>query len=251
MSELINTSVDGRVLTITMNRPAQKNALTQEMYGAIADALNRLDSDDQLRAAIITGAGDAYTAGNDIMDFAQGDRAEELPVVRFLHAIRDTEKPLIAAVNGVAVGVGLTMLLHCDLVFASEAASFRAPFPYVGVVPEAGSSLLLPQAVGNAWANDLVLGGRTLTAQEALQIGLISRLYPGETLIEETMKTAQTIAAQAPEAMKKSKRLIRSNRPAVAERMQEEGVLFAEQLASPEFAECAAAFMQKRPPKFD
>lgn len=234
-----------------MNRPDQKNALTHAMYAAIADALEELNTDDTLRVATITGAGDAFTSGNDLMDFAAGNTDGPPPVLRFLDNIRDAEKPVIAAVNGIAVGVGLTMLLHCDLAFASNTARFKAPFPHVGLVPEAGSSLLLPQALGNAWANDILLAGRTLDADDALRAGLISRVYSPAELIEKTNETAAIIAAQAPNAMKKSKRLIRSNRPDVIERMKAEGVLFDEQLRSPEFAECAAAFMQKRAPKFD
>ncbi len=173
------------------------------------------------------------------------------PVVRFLENIVNCDKPVMAAVNGPAVGVGLTMLLHSDLVYASEAATFRSPFPHLGVVPEAGSSLLLPMTVGNAWANDIFIAGRVLNAAEALSAGLVSRVFPAASLMGECRSIAASVAAQAPNAMVQSKRLIRSNRDAVFERMQKEGAIFNAQLKSPEFTVSAAAYMQRRLPEFD
>ena len=250
MTQHISVSELDRVLVIQLDRPERKNALTQAMYGAIADALDAATADDQCRAVIITGTGDAFTAGNDLTDFATGATEGKPPVQRFLETIRDTDLPVIAAVNGVAVGVGLTMLLHCDLAFAAESATFRAPFPQVGVVPEAGSSMLLPLTVGMAWANDILLAGRVLNASEALQAGLVSRVLADDELLDRAMEVAQSLAASAPNAMRQSKQLIRQHRAIVAERMADEAVRFAAQLASPEFAECTAAFMQKRKPVF-
>ena len=251
MTDHIQTEINDKIITITIDRQAQKNALTHEMYAAIADGLEQLDRDDSLRAGMITGAGDVFTAGNDLMDFAGGLPEGKPPVFRFLDNIRDCSKPVIAAVNGPAVGVGLTMLLHCDLSFAAQSATFRAPFPMLGLVPEAASSMLLPLTVGTAMANDVFLGGRVLTADEALQAGLISRIFPNADLLNETSKVVAHIASQAPNAIKKTKHLVRSNKEEIKTRMGEENVLFAEQLKSPEFAEAAAAFMQKRAPKFD
>ena len=251
MTSLVRTDRDGRVLTITMDRPDKKNALTHAMYAAIADALQLAHDDAQVRCVVITGAGDSFTAGNDLGDFAAGMPDDKPPVVRFLENIVNCDKPVMAAVNGPAVGVGLTMLLHCDLAYASETATFRSPFPHLGVVPEAASSLLLPAAVGNAWANDIFIAGRVLTAAEALSAGLISRVFTPGALMDECRKIAATIAAQAPNAMLHTKRLLRLNRDAVRERMGIEGEIFNAQLKSPEFMVAAAAYMQRRLPEFD
>ncbi|MCB2099050.1 MAG: enoyl-CoA hydratase/isomerase family protein [Parvularculaceae bacterium] len=251
MTHHVVTERDGRVLTVTMNRADKKNALTHDMYLAIADALELAHAEPQIRCVIITGAGDSFTAGNDLSDFAAGLPEGKPPVVRFLEAIVNCDKPVMAAVNGPAVGVGLTMLLHSDLVYASERATFRSPFPHVGVVPEAASSLLLPMTVGNAWANDIFIGGRVLSAAEALSAGLISRIFPAASFMEECRKISVAVAAQAPNAMLHTKRLIRANRDVVIERMKKEGEIFNAQLKSPEFMLAAAAYMQKRLPEFD
>ena len=251
MSEHVEIELADRVLTICLNRPDRLNALTHAMYAAVADGLERAAEDPDVRVVVISGKGRAFTAGNDLGDFAAGMPEGEPPVYRFLNALVNAPKPLIAAVNGHAVGVGLTMLLHCDLAFAAESATFRAPFPQLGLVPEAASSLLLPRALGNAWANDILLAGRKVNAKEALFAGLISRVYEDEQLLPNTMKTALAIAAQAPNATLKTKELIRSGKQAVIEQMAKEGEVFDAQLKSAEFAEAAAAFQEGRPPKFD
>lgn len=250
MTNLVKTERDGRVLSIIMNRADKKNALNHEMYAAVADALQLANDDAQVRCVVITGEGDFFTSGNDISDFAAGLPEGKPPVVRFLENLVRCDKPVMAAVNGPAIGVGLTMLLHADLAYASETATFRAPFPHVGVVPEAGSSLLLPLSVGNAWANDIFIAGRVLNVEEALSAGLISRVFPAAALLPECKSIAARIAAQAPTAMRATKRLIRGNRDVVLARMQDEGALFNEQLKSPEFMEAAMAYMQKRLPDF-
>ncbi|WP_084421188.1 enoyl-CoA hydratase [Henriciella litoralis] len=252
MTDHIKTQLADRILTITINRPERKNALTQAMYGAMADAINDANTNKAIRAIIITGEGDLFTAGNDLTDFASdiARKGGKAPVQRFLEAIRDAEKPLIAAVNGPAIGVGLTMLLHCDIACAAETADFRAPFTQLGLVPEAGSSLLLPATVGNSMANEILLAGRVLSASEALACGLVSRVVPTADILATATGIAAKIAASAPSAIVKSKALIRGNRDAVEARMTAEGKVFAEQLKSPEFAEAAAAFAQKRKPVF-
>lgn len=250
MTDLVKTHIADRILTITINRPARKNALTQAMYGAMADAIVSANDDTAVRAIIITGEGDMFTAGNDLGDFAAGMHEGKPPVQRFLEAIRDAAKPLIAAVNGPAIGVGLTMLLHADIAYASERANFRTPFTALGLVPEAGSSLLLPLSVGNSMANEILLAGRILTAEEALACGLVSRVLPADELMPAAMACAAKIAASAPMATRRSKALIRANRDAVAAQMAAESKVFSEQLQTPEFAEAAAAFMQKRAPVF-
>lgn len=251
MGNHVRVEVDARVMTITLDRPDVKNALTHDMYCAIADALIEADDSGEIRCVVITGVGDAFTAGNDLREFAQGMPEGEPPVMRFLEALRDMDTPVIAAVNGVAVGVGLTMLLHCDLAFASENATFSAPFPRVGLVPEAGSSMLLPRALGTAWANDIILAGRTLTATDALVAGLVSRVVPAEELPDLAHEVAGRIASFAPNAMRESKRLVRSDRDRVIEQMNRENEVFLPRLKSAEFAEVAAAFKEKRAPEFD
>lgn len=251
MTDHVTVGRAGRVMTITMARPDKKNALTHAMYAVIADALAAAHEDAGVRCVIITGAGDSFTAGNDLGDFAAGLPEGKPPVVRFLENIVNCDKPILAAVNGPAVGVGLTMLLHSDLVYASETATFRSPFPHLGVVPEAGSSLLLPMTVGAAWANDIFIAGRVLTAAEALSAGLVSRIFPAASFMAECEKIAATVAAQAPNAMLQTKRLVRSNREIVLERMEKEGAIFNAQLKSPEFMISAAAYMQRRLPEFD
>ena len=251
MSDHIHVEKIDRVLVITIDRQAQKNALTHEMYGAMADALARAGECDDIRAVMFTGKGEMYTAGNDIGDFARPMPDGKLPVVRFLESLRDAEKPVVTAVNGQAIGIGLTMLLHSDLSFASKMASFKAPFAQMALVPEAASSMLLPWVVGMAMANDILLAGRILSAQEALDFGLISRFYEGDELYDKALETAQMLARMAPNAMKHSKRLIRANRDQITEHMKVEGKAFMAQLASPEFMEAASAFMQKRKPVFE
>lgn len=251
MSEHIRVEREGRVVTLTIAREDKKNALTQAMYGALADALEAYGAGDEARALVITGAGAMFTAGNDLTDFARGDREAEVPPVwRFLNAIRDCPKPVIAAVNGPAIGVGVTMLLHCDLVYAGEAATFSLPFARLGLVPEAGSSLLLPAVLGMALANDMLLGGRVLNAEEAGRHGLVARVFGDDVLAGEVAALAAGVAAAPPQAMRLSKGLIRAGRDQVARRMAEEAKLFAAQLQGPEFAEAAAAFAEKRAPDF-
>lgn len=253
MTDHIKLDLSDRILTITIARPERKNALTQAMYGKMADAIVDANTNKAVRAIVITGEGDMFTAGNDLSDFASMEERESgtPPVTRFLNAIRDAYKPIIAAVNGPAIGVGLTMLLHCDISFAAQSANFRAPFTQLGLVPEAGSSLLLPRIVGRSMANEVLLAGRILTADEALACGLVSRVLRDEELLGAAMATALKIAASAPTAILKSKALINSRTAEIADQMRAEGEIFAAQLQSPEFAEAAAAFAQKRAPVFE
>jgi enoyl-CoA hydratase/carnithine racemase len=252
MSNHVQISTADKVTTLTISRPDKKNALTQEMYGALADAIVAYDSVDDARALVITGEGDMFTAGNDLGDFSTGGDAEDEvpPVARFLNAIRDCEKPTIVAVNGPAIGVGLTMLLHADLVYASTSATFVAPFVKLGLVPEAASSLLLPAAVGMAIANDILLAGRTLSADEALQFGLVARVFGDDELQQSVQEIARNVAASAPNAIKASKALIRNRRDAIVAQMAAESEHFVSQLKSPDFSESVAAMKEKRRPVY-
>lgn len=251
MTDYVGVELDGRVMTITLNRPEARNALTHNMYVAVADGLAEANASDGIRCVVLTGEGDAFTAGNDLGDFAHPLPEGPLPVMRFLETLRDMDTPVIAAVNGFAVGVGLTMLLHCDLVFASDNATFSAPFARLGLVPEAGASLLLPRALGPAWANDLLLAGRVLTASDALVAGLVSRVVPREDLAELASGVARHIAELAPNAVRESKRLIGGDRSQIEARMARESEVFFAQLKSAEFAESLSAMKEKRPPAFD
>ncbi|MGK2741352.1 enoyl-CoA hydratase [Tepidicaulis sp. LMO-SS28] len=253
MTDHLKTDIKDGILTVTFNRPEKKNALTQGMYGAAADAINAAQGDKAVRVILLTGAGDAFTAGNDLADFAgaggKSDSAEP-PVSRFLQSILRSEKPLVAAVNGLAIGVGVTMLLHCDIVYAGASATFQTPFVNLGLVPEAGSSLLLPKAVGTQKANELFLLGKKIGADEAARIGLVATTVADDKLMETAMDAARTLAAKAPSAVKATKKLARGNIEEIAERMAEEGKTFAAQLQTAEFAEAAAAFAEKRTPDF-
>ncbi|WP_170416441.1 enoyl-CoA hydratase-related protein [Ruegeria atlantica] len=253
MSENIIVSTQDRVTTVTISREEKKNAITFAMYTAMAKAIEDYGQTDDARAFVITGCGDMFTAGNDLQDFMSGGLPasnDENPIVRFLNAIRDCPKPLIAAVNGPAIGVGLTMLLHCDLVYSARSATYSAPFVQLGLVPEAGSSMLLPASLGMAVANDVLLAGRVLTAAEALDHGLVARVFVDEDLMSNVQEIAQSIAASSPTALKQSKALIRNQRAEVAGHMSAEIKIFAAQLQSPDFAESVAAKLQKRAPNY-
>ncbi len=256
MTDFIRVEHAERVTTITLARPEKKNAITQAMYGVMADAVNAYGRDDAARALVFTGQGDYFTSGNDLQDFAMAGRDapanDDLPpVIRFLHAIKDCEKPMLACVNGPAIGVGLTLTLHCDLVYAATSATFAAPFVKLGLVPEAASSLLLPQVIGMAAASDVFMTGRTLTSEEALRMGLASRVFPDADFAAQTRALALTIANAAPVAMRHTKALLRTQGDMVTQVMAIEGEVFAAQLRSPEFMESVAATMAKRPAVHD
>ncbi|MBD2840862.1 enoyl-CoA hydratase-related protein [Erythrobacter rubeus] len=247
MTDHIRIETNNRLVTVAFSRPDKKNAITQDMYQAMADAVNAYAADEENRALMIKGDGDYFTSGNDLRDFATAPADHDIPpVVQFLHAIKDCPKPLIAAVNGPAIGVGLTLTLHCDLVFASSNATFSAPFVKLGLVPEAASSLLLPEVIGTAAANDVFMTGRTLTAQEALAMGLVSRVIDESEFADAAAAIARSVAESAPNAMKHTKALVRDKNSAITERMASEGRIFSDQLKSSEFSESIAAMSEKR-----
>jgi len=252
MTDHVLVNVTNRVMTITFNRPDKKNALTHDMYQTINAALERANADSNVRIVLLRGNGGCFTAGNDLMDFRdKPPLGPETPVARFLQNLLRAEKPIVAAVGGVAVGVGLTMLLHCDIVIAGKSARLSAPFVDLALVPEAGSSQLLPRAVGMALASDMFFTGRALSAEEALSAGLLSRVYEDDKLDAEAEALALSLARKAPDAMRFTRRLMHANREDVAKRMKEEGDLFARQLVSKEMKEAIKAFLEKRAPNFD
>ncbi|MBV7266137.1 enoyl-CoA hydratase [Erythrobacter ani] len=251
MTDFIRVEHADRITTVTLARADKKNAITQAMYAAMADAVNAYGTDDDARALMFIGEGDYFTSGNDLKDFAMAanggaDNDDLPPVIRFLHAIKDCRKPLIAAVNGPAIGVGLTLTLHCDLVYAAESATFAAPFVKLGLVPEAASSMLLPAAIGMAAASDVFMTGRILESHEALRMGLVSRVFADSDFASEARTLAATVAQAAPQAMRHTKALMRTQTDTIGEVMETEGKIFADQLRSPEFMESVSAMAQKR-----
>ncbi|MCQ8278977.1 enoyl-CoA hydratase-related protein [Acetobacteraceae bacterium KSS8] len=232
----VRASKENGVLHLVMDRPGKKNALTGAMYHALSDGLDRAAGSDSIRAVLISGAGDAFSAGNDVADFLSSgaSTAADAPSVRFILALTRFSKPLVAAVQGNAVGIGTTMLLHCDLVFADETARFATPFSKLGLVPEAGSSLLLPARIGAVRANAMLLLGETLDANAALSAGLVNAVLPAGTVLDHARKQAETLAALPPAALRASKALIQGDRSALEARIDAELKAFGVALRSEE-----------------
>lgn len=250
MSEILTANADG-ILTITFNRPDKKNALTSAMYATLAEALEKAETDTSIRVILFTGNGGAFTAGNDLQDFLNNPpTGEDTPVFRFLRAISTASKPMIAAVSGVAVGVGTTMLLHCDLVYAADTAKLSLPFVNLALVPEAGSSLLLPGMIGHHRAAELFLLGEAFTAATAQEYGIVNAVFPEDKLLNEAMQVARKLATKPPTAIRLTKQLLRQAKGDVAGQMAAEGAHFRAQLKSAEAREAMTAFFEKRPPKF-
>jgi len=246
MSEVISTKSDEGVLTLTLNRPTKMNALTRQMYGALANGLNEAAGDFSIRAVIISSEGDHFTAGNDIKDFMDhpptGDDSE---VAKFLGSLLNFPKPLLAAVKGNAIGVGTSMLLHCDVVLASPTANFSMPFTSLGLVPEAGSSYLFPALVGYQRAARIFLTGESFSADEAKEMGLVTTI--ASDVYEQAQLVASQIAAQPPQAIINTKALLKASKhDAVAAVMKAEFQLFAMALQSEEAMMAFMNFMSKK-----
>jgi len=251
MSDHVLTNIENRVLTITFNRPDKMNALTHAMYASAADAMVEAEGNNDVRAILITGNGEAFTAGNDLIDFQQaGEMTADRPVQRFLAALVAAEKPIVAAVNGIAVGIGLTMLLHSDFVYMAEGAEIQAPFVDLALVPEAASSLLLVNRIGHVKAAEIFMLGKRIKAQEAYELGIANDVCAADSLIATASRTADLLAKKAPRSLQMTKRLMRGDKQMLTERMAAESVYFGEQLKSAEVAEAITAFFQKRPPNF-
>lgn len=247
----VHVTTDGPLMELRFNRPDKKNAISIAMYAALADALERAAADKAIRVVTIAGNGGLFTAGNDIKDFQQprsGD--EEMSVFRFLRAITSFPKVLVAGVEGTAIGIGTTMLLHCDLVVATRSASFSMPFVDLALVPEAASSLLLPRLIGRQRSAKHLLLAEPFDAETAFEYGLVTELVAEEELAERVRAIALRIAAKPPEAVRITKQLITSTEGSIGERMAMEGKLFEERLRSAEAAEAFTAFLEKRPPDF-
>lgn len=253
MSDIL-THAESGVLTITLNRVPKKNSITSAMYTAMSDALEAAQSDPLVRVAVIQGHETIFSAGNDIGDFlnmSAPSATTESPVVRFLRVISSFSKPLIGAVCGAAVGVGTTLLLHCDLVYAGDNAAFSLPFVNLGLCPEAGSSYLLPRLMGHQRAAEALLLGDPFTAETALEVGLINRIVPPAEVHALAHRQAQRLAAKPLGALVASKRLMKQEQAApVAARMDEEITLFGRMLGEPAAREALTAFMENRRPDF-
>lgn len=238
----------GGVLELRFNRPDKKNAITAAMYGALSGALHDAAARPAVRAVLLGAEGDVFSAGNDIRDFlAMPGGLADAPPARFIHAVAGFPKPLVAAVQGPAVGVGVTLLLHCDLVYASPAATFSTPFVNLGLVPEAGSSLLLPARMGHARAAALLLLGEAIGADAALAAGLLTAVVPAADLHAHARAKALLLAAKPAAALDASRALMRGDRDALHARMRQEEDAFSQALASPEARAAFAAFLDRRP----
>ncbi|RKG97005.1 enoyl-CoA hydratase [Corallococcus sp. CA053C] len=247
MSDTLLTQLDAGVFSVTFNRPEKKNAFTHAMYEAATAALQEADRRDDIRVVLLSGAGGAFTAGNDIGDFVEHPPAgEDSAVFRYLRALSSMEKPVLAAVEGAAVGIGTTMLLHCDYVVAGEKARFSMPFVNLGLCAEGASSLLLPRMAGFALASELLMFGDPFSTETALRAGIINKAVPEAQLKEVATERARSLAARPMEALKVTKRLIRGPlREQVQETLKREGVEFIQRLHSDEAREALMSFMTR------
>jgi enoyl-CoA hydratase/carnithine racemase len=257
MSEYVKTATLNGVATIEIARPEKKNALTVAMYQAMADALRAAAADGAVRAVLITGQPGIFTSGNDIEDFmarppgAGGSATEEAPVFQFMKALLEIDKPVVAAVTGAAIGIGTTMLLHCDFVYVADDARLAMPFVGLGLVPEYASSLLVPQLMGQRRAAEKLLLGDPFTGEQAVECGIANAVLPAAEVAPHARRVAERFNALPPGAVREAKRLMRApQRERILKVIAEEGTLFGARLRSPEAMEAFQAFFQKRAPDF-
>ena len=253
MDPHIITGVTDRILQIEIRRPERKNALTAGMYAAMAGALRDAAGDSGVRAVLLHGQPQIFTSGNDIADFmdAATGMGEDRPVFDFLRAISTYPKPIVAGVTGPAIGIGTTLLLHCDLVYAGESARFQLPFVNLALVPEAASTLLLPAMIGYARAAQWLLLGEAFAASEARDYGIVTRVVADAEALDAAQAAARQLAAKPPAALRLTKMLMKQPMAqAVARQMHEEVRHFGAQRGSPEAAEAFKAFFEKRAPDF-
>jgi enoyl-CoA hydratase/carnithine racemase len=249
----IEVECDGAVTSIAINRPEKKNALTADMYDALSQAVEEAEADAGVRVLLLHGKGDAFTAGNDLQDFLQKPWKGQArpPAVRFINAVAHASKPIVAAVHGLVVGVGTTILLHCDLVYAAEETRFMMPFVNLGIVPEAASTVLLPLLIGRQRASELFMLGAPLVAQRAYEIGMVNAVLPVDKLLATAAEAAQALAAKPAAALRATKTLMRRHYQAEVDRaLREEVEVISERLESAETREALAAFLEKRKPDF-
>ncbi len=252
MTDDVQISLADGVQTIRLNRAAKKNALTAAMYAAICDAIEDGDGSPAVAAHVILGSGGVFSSGNDINDFLATAQGASVPphVLRFIRLLPRIAKPVIAGVDGPAVGIGTTLLFHCDLVYATPAAVFATPFLDLGLVPEAASSLLIPARMGYARAFEMLVLGAPFPATRMLEAGVLNAIVPAGDLEAKVLEAAVALAAKPPEALKAARRLMRGDPSEIIKRTDAEAVTFAERLVSPEAREAFQAFLEKRPPNF-
>jgi enoyl-CoA hydratase/carnithine racemase len=251
MAEHISISIQDHVLTIRMQRPEKKNALTREMYLSMNEGLKKADEDAGVRVILITGTEDCFTAGNDLMDFANARPGETSPAILYLQTLAAAKKPVVAAVSGFAVGIGTTMLLHCDLVYADSTARFQLPFVNLGLCPEAGSSVILPNLMGQRRAAELLFFGEAFSPETAHELGIVNEVVITGNVLESALARAQQLAEKPPSALRTTKALLKHGMAGViADAMARETQQFAALLQGPEAKEAMTAFMQRRKADF-
>jgi enoyl-CoA hydratase/carnithine racemase len=252
MADEVVVRVNNGVQVIRLNRPEKKNALTRDMYDTITSVLRAAESDERIAVSMITGTDGVYCAGNDITDFQKRatDLTREGGASSLISTLPTLDKPIVAAVDGLAIGVGVTMLFHCDLVYASPTASFRTPFLDLGLVMEAGSSLLAPRIMGHQRAFELLCLGEAYDAEAAFRAGFVNRVVPAQSLEAEAMQAALKLAAKPRAALIAAKRLMKGARDETLAQIKKEGAVFGELIRSPEAREAFAAFLEKRKPDF-
>ena len=251
MSDQVIVEVKDRVQWVRLNRPEKKNALTGAMYTAMSEALIAAGSDDNVRVIVIGGAEDCFTAGNDIADFAAAKPGQVSPAIRFLETLAATAKPVLAAVSGVAIGIGTTLLLHCDLVYATAGSRFQLPFVNLGLCPEAASSMILPALMGTHRAAELLLFGEPFSADVACKLGIVNHVVTVAELLPTVTAKAQELAQKPPASLRTTKMLLKSGQSeAIKQAMAREGQNFAALLQGPEAKEAMAAFLERRKPDF-
>ncbi len=248
----IKTAIVNGVLTIEIARPEKKNALTRAMYQAMADALVAANDDKTVRAVMIQGQPAIFTSGNDIEDFmASPPRDEEAPVFQFMKAMIGCDKPIVAAVNGAAIGIGTTLLLHCDLVYVADDSRLAMPFVSLGLVPEFGSSLLVPRLMGQRRAAEKLLLGDPFTGEQAVEYGIANLVLPAGEVVNYARRMAERFNSLPPTAVRESKKLMRrGTEEELLKTIQVEAEIFGARLRSPEAIEAFQAFFQKRQPDF-
>jgi enoyl-CoA hydratase/carnithine racemase len=252
MTREITTIKSDGILQIDFLRPTKKNAFTKAMYQDMADALADAARDDSIKAILFAGQPEIFTAGNDVEDFLKNPPSDEdSPVFKFLYQLSHAEKPIVAAVRGAAIGIGTTLLLHCDLVYAADNARFSLPFVALGLVPEAASSMLLPRLFGYQLAAEKLFLGEMFSAEEAQRAGLVTKVLPLKEVLEFAQNQAKKLVALPAASLRATKKLMKEDlMPMIEQRMAQEGEMFRERLRSPEAKEALSAFLEKRKPDF-
>jgi enoyl-CoA hydratase/carnithine racemase len=251
IAEVTISAADG-IQVLRLTRPEKKNALTRPMYAALCDAIEAGEKEPDIAAHVLTGSGGMFTAGNDIKDFlaAVQTACGSNDVLRFIRLLPVVKKPLIAAVEGIAIGIGTTLLFHCDLVYATPDATFATPFLDLGLVPEAGSSLLMPRMMGSHRSFEMLVMGDIFTAERGREAGFVNAIVAVDALEKTAMRAAKRLAAKPPEALAIARLLLRGSVPEILARIDQEAVAFERRLKSPEAREAFEAFLEKRPPRF-